>query len=311
VAPKVTSVRVNRTFSLSDPLAREHFQACERPIIWTVTKMAKWQDGCMTTVAAPRRFARTAGRILIALTLVVVLVVVGFLAWASTPMRGERGATIEVWTNPNISVTSTDHSIIMTPTSAVSATSSSGLVFIPGARVDPYAYMYVMSGIVEAEGVTVVITKPTLNLALFDVRPLTDFTADAPAVTAWYLGGHSLGGVRSCMLADTSGAADTDAEISGLILFASYCANDLSSTGLPVLSIGGSNDLLSTPKKITDAAPLLPAGTPFVEIDGANHAQFGNYGAQPGDGEATISSKHQRAEITRALATFLAAGIAE
>jgi predicted alpha/beta-hydrolase family hydrolase len=171
--------------------------------------------------------------------------------------------------------------------------------------------MFVMSGIVEAEGVTVVITKPTLNLAFFDTRPLSEFTADAPDVANWYVGGHSLGGVRSCMLADSPTPGVVGAEVSGLILFASYCANDLSGSGLPVLSIGGSNDLLSTPQKIADGAPLLPSDTLFIEIEGANHAQFGNYGLQPGDGEATISSEQQRTEITRALAAFLSAGTTE
>lgn len=262
----------------------------------------------MTTAPTPRRFGRTVARLFIALALVLLLVIIGFVAWASTPMQGERGAAIKVWTNPNISVTSTPHSIVMTPTSAVAASSSSGLVFIPGARVDPYAYMFVMSGIVESEGVTVVITKPTLNLAFFDTRQLSEFTADAPDVTEWYVGGHSLGGVRSCMLADGSMPGVVGSEVAGLILFASYCATDLSGSGLPVLSISGSNDLLSTPEKIGDAAPLLPTDATFVEIEGGNHAQFGNYGLQSRDGEATISSEQQRAEVTKALEGFLATG---
>ncbi len=49
--------------------------------------------------------------------------------------------------------------------------------FIPGAKVDPDANLYKLSGIVEA-GVAVVMTRPTLNLAFFDQRMLTLFTAD-------------------------------------------------------------------------------------------------------------------------------------
>jgi pimeloyl-ACP methyl ester carboxylesterase len=253
----------------------------------------------------------------VAISTVFALVALAFGMWASTPAQGDRSASIDVWTNPNVSVTSTPHSVILTPTETDSASRSQGLVFIPGARVDAYAYMFVLSGIVEREGVTVVITKPTFNLAFFDTRPLSEFTADAPQVTDWFVGGHSLGGVRSCMLAEdgavtpvdttdveVSDVGVSDVEVAGLVLFASYCANDVSATQLPVLSIAGSNDLLSTPQKIRDAAPLLPRDTTFVDIEGGNHAQFGTYGKQSGDGDAAITGKAQRAEITRALAQF-------
>ena len=35
------------------------------------------------------------------------------------------------------------------------------------------------------------------------------------------------------------------------------------------------------------------SNTDFVSIDGGNHAQFGDYGPQRGDGEATISLQMQ------------------
>ena len=50
----------------------------------------------------------------------------------------------------------------------------------------------------------------------------------------------------------------------------------------------------------------LPPGTAFVEIEGANHARFGNYGEQSGDGVAEISSREMRAALTRELEAFLA-----
>ncbi len=128
---------------------------------------------------------------------------------------------------------------------------------------------------------TVVITRPLLNLAFFDPRPLSTFTDLAPDVSTWAVGGHSLGGVRACQL-----AGDADA----LVLFASYCcANDLSASGLPVLSLSGSEDGLSTPQKIADAKGELPATATFVEIPGASHASFGSYGPQPGDGTPTTT----------------------
>jgi hypothetical protein len=234
---------------------------------------------------------------------VLVLLVVGVLFWAHSVMMGERPAALEAWHNPAVAITSTAHSVVLAPSAGASGT---GLVFIPGAKVDPYAYMFKLSGIVEETGATVVITKPTLNLAFFDTRALSTFTADAPQVSEWFVGGHSLGGVRACQLAEPStSAADAPGDgVVGLVLFGSYCANDLTESGLQVLSISASDDGLSTPEKIEAAAPLLPADAVFVEIEGGNHAGFGDYGVQPGDGTATIDSAEMRTAITEALAEF-------
>lgn len=242
---------------------------------------------------------RRAGRVGIVLATVLLLAVVAFLFYSSMVMAGDRTQAIKAWQNPAITITSTDHSVVLMPSGAASG---DGLVFIPGAKVDPYAYLYKLSGIVESSGVTVVITKPTLNLAFFDQRPLSFFEDDAPAVTRWYVGGHSLGGVRACQLA---ASPDTGPELAGLVLFGSYCANDLSGSSLTVLSIGGAEDGLSTPAKIMDAAPLLPSPATIVEVEGLNHAGFGDYGTQPGDGISTLTSAQQRSAITSVLESVL------
>jgi len=223
----------------------------------------------------------------------LLLVVAAFLIWANVGvMAAEPEALAVVRDDPAVTLTDEGGAWVLAPASGDSDT---GLVFIPGAKVDPVAYAATLVGVVE-EGVTVVITKPTLNLAFFDFRPLSDFTALAPDVQDWFVGGHSLGGVRACQLAE-----GTD----GLVLFGSYCANDLSDTDLAALSISGSEDGLSTPEKIDENAHLLPPDTVFVVIEGGNHAGFGAYGAQPGDGEATIPDAEIRAQITDALGPFL------
>nr|WP_236779159.1 alpha/beta hydrolase [Agromyces seonyuensis] len=229
---------------------------------------------------------------------VLVLLVVVFLVWASTVFQGEREASLVAWEDPAISIKETGNSWVMSPTEDASG---DGLVFIPGARVTPSAYFAKLSGLVAETGATVVITKPTLNLAFFDTRPLSAFTDGVEGVDDWYVGGHSLGGVKACMLAADPG---TDPEPAGLVLFGSYCASDLSGGDLPVLSLSGSEDGLSTPTKIEGAAHLLPASAEFVEIEGASHASFGDYGPQPGDGTATATDDEVREAITAAWAEF-------
>ncbi|MBC7442104.1 MAG: alpha/beta hydrolase [Ramlibacter sp.] len=229
----------------------------------------------------------------------LALAVVVFLAWANTVRTADRAAADLVFDNPGVTVTDTPTSVVLAP---VDGGGDTGLVFIPGARVDPYAYIYKLAGVVESTGVTVVVAKPVLNLAILDRRPLRAFTdpaADAaPGVDTWYVGGHSVGGVRACMLAD-------DPDVAGLVLLGSYCAAAPSHPGLRALSLTGSADGLSTPEKIADTADLLPADTRFVEINGANHASFGDYGLENGDGVATLSRDAAAAQITRALTAFL------
>lgn len=249
----------------------------------------------VSSTAAPKR--RTARRVLAwvfgALGALIVLLVVGILVYANVGvMAAEPDALAEVRANPEVTLTDAGAAWVLAPSSGESDT---GLVFIPGAKVEPVAYAASLAGTVE-EGATVVITKPTLNLAFFDLRPLSAFTDLVPGIDDWSVGGHSLGGVRACQLAEGT---------EGLVLFASYCANDLSGSGLPVLSISGSEDGLTTAQKIDDAAHLLPADTVYVVIEGGNHAGFGAYGPQPGDREATIPAEEQRQQITDALAPFL------
>lgn len=223
------------------------------------------------------------------------LVVIVFLAWANTVRGADKAAADLVFSNPNVTVTDTHTSVVLAP---ADSTRDTGLVFFPGARVDPYAYLFKLAGTVETTGLTVVIAKPTLNLAILDLRALSTFTDAAPEISTWYVGGHSVGGVRACLLTDGP-------EVAGLVLFASYCAAPTRSD-LRVLSLSGSADGLSTPEQIADRSGLLPGDTRFVEIAGANHARFGDYGVENGDGVAGRSTDAVAAEITRELSDFLA-----
>lgn len=244
----------------------------------------------MTETAHPprrRRWTRVLAWTLGSIGALLLVAVVGVVVWSQVGvMAAEPEPLAAVRADERIVISDDAAGIVLAPASGASGV---GLVYIPGAKVDPWAYAAKLSGTVAEDGVTVVITKPWLNLAFFDLRGLDAFTSLAPDVGTWIVGGHSLGGVRACML-----AADADA----LALFASYCANDLSATGLPAISISGSEDALTTPEKIADARPLLPADAEFVEIEGASHASFGDYGPQPGDGTPTISDEEMTARLT-------------
>jgi len=88
--------------------------------------------------------------------------------------------------------------------------------------------------------------------------------------------------------------------VQGLFFWASYPpgSDDLSTTDLKGLSTYGSNDMVLNPGTLNSTLVLLPPGTIRQVIEGGNHAQFGNYGPQPGDGVATISAEDQQAQAT-------------
>lgn len=245
---------------------------------------------------APRRRFRLLRWILGGLGALVLLAVAGILIYTQVGVMGaEPDPLADARANPGLTIVEDGAGIVLSPTDG---DTGRGLVFVPGAKVDALGYVATFADTVVDDGVTVVITRPWLNLAFFDPRPLSTFTDLAPGVRAWAVGGHSLGGVRACQLAE-----DADA----LVLFASYCANDLSASGLPVLSLAGSEDGLSTPQKIADAAPQLPSDATFVEIPGASHASFGAYGPQAGDGTPTADPAEVDRIIAEQLDAFLPA----
>jgi pimeloyl-ACP methyl ester carboxylesterase len=178
---------------------------------------------------------------------------------------------------------------------------ASGVIIYPGGRVDPRSYAPTARALAE-KGYLAVITPMPLNLAVFDSDAAADVVAAYPEIETWIVGGHSLGGTMAAGYAE----ANTDV-VDGLMLWASYPADNTLATQnkLAVLSIYATNDGLSTTEDIEASHANLPVDTRWVEIAGGNHAQFGWYGEQPGDGQATISRLEQQEQIMTATAELL------
>ena len=181
------------------------------------------------------------------------------------------------------------------------ATASRGYILYPGAKVAAQAYAPLARELAES-GTFCVIAKMPFNLAVLDAGAAAGIMEAFPQVGAWYIGGHSLGGAVACQWA----ASNPEAE-EGIILLASYSPDDLSSTGLRVLSVYGSNDGVMNAQAYEDALALMPDDFTEVVIEGGNHAQFGEYGSQGGDGEATIPAQEQRDQTVEAITEWMAA----
>lgn len=163
------------------------------------------------------------------------------------------------------------------------------LIFYPGAKVEDLAYADLLKRI-AAEDVDCYLVHMPCNLAFFGINKANDII-DAYSYEHWYLAGHSLGGAMSA-----SYAANNNDKLDGLIFLAAYSTNDLSDSDLKILSIYGSEDKVVKMEKIEQGRELMPSDYEEVQIDGGNHAGFGDYGEQSGDGTATISGEEQRSQ---------------
>ena len=79
------------------------------------------------------------------------------------------------------------------------------------------------------------------------------------------------------------------------MLLAAYPSRPLEAS-LPVLSILGSEDGVVNRERLSAGEQFAPGGVQTHVIPGGNHAQFGSYGPQKGDGTALISPAEQWAE---------------
>ena len=249
-----------------------------------------------------RRDGRWLRAALITVGVVVAGAIVAFLVWAFTPAGPDEATLATVTADDRIELTEQDGTVTLRP---AEGTPSTGIVFYPGARVQPAAYVPTWAPIVATSGVEVVIPRMPLNLAVFGRGRADDVIGDASDIDRWFVGGHSLGGA---MASSWLGGTDDD-RLAGLILWASFPTGgaglDLRPE-LTVLSVGGSRDGLSTPDDLRERRDLLPPDAQLVFVEGMNHAQFGAYGDQPRDLSPTIEDAEAAAELARITVDFLA-----
>lgn len=232
-------------------------------------------------------------RILIGLGILALCIAGGFWAWATIgAQEAEALAQQALLDSVGVDVIHTNgDGFVFNP----SVPAKTGLIFYSGGLVSPEAYAAHLRPIAEA-GYPVFAPKMPLNLAVLNLNAADSIIANYPEIEHWIIGGHSLGGAMAAQY-----TLNHDAEIDGLLLWASFPAEgaDLSGFDIEAMSIFGSNDGLASPSEIRGSAIRLPADTIFTEISGGNHAQFGDYGEQSGDSQATISHEMQIVETVR------------
>jgi hypothetical protein len=238
-------------------------------------------------------------RLLIGLSAAAALLALAILAvavWAGNPYRATAEARAAMLPDAAINVRAGEwlgfEPLAEPPTV--------GLILYPGARVEPQAYAPAARAIAE-HGYLVVIVPMPLHLAVLAPNRAQQVIEANPGIVHWAVGGHSLGGAMAARFAlHASG-------VQGLLLWAAYPAStdDLSARPLMVTSIYANNDGLATPEEVLSSASRLPPDAHWVKIEGGNHAGFGWYGPQPGDGTATAPRLEQQRQIVEASLALL------
>lgn len=221
---------------------------------------------------------------------VVLMLAIAVAVYAGDYYRAEEAAVTAMAGTSAVTVEQAENLTVFAPESP-----EAGFIFYPGGKVEHTAYAPLLLSLAQEDILCVLVQMP-MNLAVLDVDAAEGLPERFPEVENWYIGGHSLGGSMAA-----SYAAENAEDLDGLVLLAAYSTADLTGTDLEVLSVYGDQDRVLNLEKYAQYLPNLPENTVEQVIPGGNHAQFGSYGPQEGDGEATISGKEQLAATVQSL----------
>lgn len=227
---------------------------------------------------------------LVAVLVVLVAAVGGTVAYFATPHHGLDWSVAAVEADEAVRVERTGGRYVLSPPDPPA--DRAGLVFYPGARVHPDAYLHTLAPLVREAGLTVVVTHPPLNLAVLDADAADGVIDRRPGVDRWYVGGHSLGGAMACRYAH-----DDPERVAGLVLLAARCDRDFRGRDLAVVSVTGGEDAVLNREAYRRFVDRLPADATVVEIGGMNHSQFGTYTDQPDDNRSTLTYEQAHARL--------------
>lgn len=236
----------------------------------------------MKTRQMPRRKKRLlAGGIV----LLVLAVLAGAFFWYVSDYYPADEIALEVLAQDS-SITVQGDLTILSP----SYPADTAVIFYPGAKVEAEAYLPLLEQIRQT-GVTCILVHMPFRLAIFDANAAEEVMEQFPEIQHWYIAGHSMGGAMASQF-----AADHPDQVDGLILLGAYIYGDYPPE--KTLTVYGSLN-----QSVEDNIDYTEN---VVEIQGGNHAQFGNYGPQKGDLPAAISAKEQQKQTVEAIAAFLA-----
>lgn len=227
-----------------------------------------------------------------------------FITWTLVAARAQGVARAALGSDARVTVATEEHHWSFTPRSPAAA----GLMFFPGAGVDPVAYAPLLRAIAGEGYVAILIQVPRRGLfGGAEGSEVSDRARSAAArapVRRWVAAGHSRGGVIACDVVRHGFPG-----LAGAVLLGTTHPRDFSLAGttIPITRVYGTRDTIADVEKMERTRANLPPSARIVRIDGGNHSQFGYYGFQPGDWPATISREAQQTMVRQAILDALTA----
>jgi hypothetical protein len=218
------------------------------------------------------------------IVLLTLAILAGAFFWYVSDYYRAEDVALAVMAQDN-GITRQDDLTILSPTYPT----DTAIIFYPGAKVEAEAYLPLLDQIRQT-GVTCILVHMPFRMAIFDADAAEEVIAQFPEIRHWYIAGHSMGGAMASKF-----AADHPDQVDGLILMGAYIYGDYPDED--TLTIYGSLN-----QSVEDHIDYTEN---IVEIEGGNHAQFGNYGPQKGDLPATISAQEQQRQTVAAIEAFL------
>lgn len=181
-----------------------------------------------------------------------------------------------------------------------------GFIIYPGGKVDEIAYVRTAK-LLSDQGYNTIVAKFPLNIGFTNINAADDIIEKYDNVEKWVIIGHSLGGVTASVYASDDTNENVN-KVAGLVFEGSYSTEDLKNTGIDVLLLRASNDkVLNLDGYNENLSNYDKEHNNLLEfvIDGGNHAGFGNYGLQDGDGENTIGYEEQQQIVVDKVLEFV------
>ena len=231
-----------------------------------------------------RMSRRKKGLLALGIVLLILAIMAGMFLWYVSDYYRAEDVALEVIAQ-GTGITARDNLTILSP----SDPTDTAIIFYPGAKVEAEAYLPLLDQLRQT-GVTCILVHMPFHMAIFDANAAEDVIAQFPEIQHWYIAGHSMGGAMASQF-----AANHPDEVDGLILLGAYIYGDYPDE--KTLTIYGSLN-----QSVEDNIDYTEN---IVEIEGGNHALFGNYGLQKGDPPGEISAEEQQAQTVAAIEAFI------
>ena len=232
---------------------------------------------------------------LIVIAILILLLVIFTISYINDYYKADIDAINAFSTTTDVEVTQLSEDI----TIYGSKENEIGIIFYPGAKIEYNAYEPLLKNI-ASYGITTVNVKMPGNLAFFDPNAATTVRNKLPEIKNWYIAGHSLGGSIAAV------HIENNKDIyKGMILLGSYTTSDLTNENIDVLSLIGTEDKITSIETYNKFNKNLPSSAKKILIEGGNHAYYGMYGEQEGDGIAKISVLEQIDFATNEIVNFI------